>query len=172
MLSSHSLFGMVFLKFSLVCFDRRHRSTFLMGPPNRGRPFPRMDTSGTIGSTYACIKITPTDPTNLGSGIINHPVALFLRGLWVYPNFASIALGSVTRGTRCDYVALLQSCLSILVSERKCLANRNIASEYHVCRAPTVETRWVHAPTLLFDIWLIGKLEAWGLEAGITEQPI
>ncbi|KAG1813287.1 uncharacterized protein BJ212DRAFT_1367672, partial [Suillus subaureus] len=60
------------------------------------------------------IKITPNDSTNLGSGMLDHPVARFfmeyvhfLGGLCVYTTFAPIA--ARVRGIRRDYGALLRS---------------------------------------------------------------
>jgi len=103
------------------------------------------------------IKITPMDSTHLGAGMFDHPVALFLTesalflgALWVYTTFAPIA-------TRVGYKRHEERLWGI--------AAFLLAQQAHFCfgPAPTMETRWIHAPTflseILLDSWLIGKLE-------------
>ncbi|KAG2044463.1 hypothetical protein BDR03DRAFT_989305 [Suillus americanus] len=98
------------------------------------------------------IKITPRTSDPECSTIQLHCFyALFLGGLWVYTTFAPIAtrVGYKRHPARLWGVALI-----LLVQQA------------HFCFgvASTMETRWLHAPTclseILFDILLIGKLEA------------
>ena len=129
--------------------------------------------------SYIDVKITPTDSTHLGSGMFNYPVALFftesalfLGALWVYTTFAPIA----TRVGYKRHEERLWGVVAFLIAQQAhfCFgtqvffykyAHRNESmTDMMFCRAPTMETRWVHAPTflseILLDSWLIGKLEA------------
>jgi len=103
------------------------------------------------------IKITPHDNVQLGSGLFDKPAvlfavetALFFGGLWVYTSLAPLA-------TKTGY----KNNMNIL----KGVAIFMVVQQAHFCfgSAPTLETRWVHAPVFLFEIlascWALGKLE-------------
>ncbi|EGN93168.1 hypothetical protein SERLA73DRAFT_190053 [Serpula lacrymans var. lacrymans S7.3] len=108
------------------------------------------------------IKIKPTDPdsANLGSGMFDHPVALFivesflfLLGLSMYATFSPLA-------TRAGYKkeGRMYRLWGVVVFM--------LVQQAHFCfgAAPTTNTTWVHGPTFLSEIllssWLLGKLES------------
>ncbi|KAI0652372.1 hypothetical protein C8Q79DRAFT_937273 [Trametes meyenii] len=109
-------------------------------------------------SHRADIKITPHDFNQLGAGMFDYPVVTFfvecgiyLAGLWIYTTFAPTA-------TRAGYLAHRNRLWAITLFLISAQAHFSFGS------APTTETRWVHAPLFLGQIfascWLIGKLES------------
>jgi len=104
------------------------------------------------------VKITPHDNNALGAGLFDYPLltflaesAIFMSGIYAYTAFAPkvTQTGLLTHKNR----------LSMIVGFM-------LVQQAHFCfgAAPTLETRWVHAPLFLGEIlgscWLLGKLES------------
>ncbi|KAF7972172.1 hypothetical protein HWV62_18744 [Athelia sp. TMB] len=103
------------------------------------------------------VKITPNDNVALGAGLFDKPATLFaletglfFAGLWVYTALAPLA----TRSGYKNNINILRAVVVFMVVQQA-----------HFCfgAAPTYETRFIHAPTFLFEIllscWALGKLE-------------
>ncbi|EED80214.1 predicted protein [Postia placenta Mad-698-R] len=103
------------------------------------------------------VKLTPHDAHAFGVGLFNYPTlnllaetAIFLAGLWVYATFAPkvTKTGYLTHKNRLGMIVAFM-----------------LVQQAHFCygAAPTAETRWVHAPIFLGEIfgscWVLGKLE-------------
>ncbi|OCH95660.1 hypothetical protein OBBRIDRAFT_766806 [Obba rivulosa] len=103
------------------------------------------------------VKITPHDSYQLGAGLFDHPVVvfvmetvLFLFALWVYATYSppSARAGYLKNKNR------LWGVIAVMICQQ---------AQFCFSAAPTTETRWVHAPLFLGMIlgssWLLGKLE-------------
>lgn len=112
------------------------------------------------------IKLTPHDSKWIGAALFDHPAAtfitedvIFLVGLFVYLTFTSaVSKQGITKRP------ILPKAIAVLM----------IAQQAHFCfgSAPTLETRWIHAPLflfeLLFDSWLIGLMDGQAGSVGLN----